>query len=144
MKISQKGTAFICEFEGLKKEAYQDVVGIWTIGYGHTGPEVKKGMVITESAAVDILKKDLEKFEKDISRLVKVPLTQNQFDALMSFVYNVGAGNLQSSTLLKLLNQGNYEAVPAQMLRWNKAGGKEVAGLTRRRAAEGQLWKGQR
>lgn len=144
MKISQKGTAFICEFEGLEKEAYQDVVGIWTIGYGHTGPEVKKGMVITESAAVDILKKDLEKFEKDISRLVKVPLTQDQFDALMSFVYNVGAGNLQSSTLLKLLNQGNYEAVPTQMLRWNKAGGKEVAGLTRRRAAEGQLWKGQR
>ena len=144
MKTSQKGVSFIREFEGLETDAYQDVVGIWTIGVGHTGPEVKKGMTITESAALDILGKDLDKFEKGVAKLVKVPLSQDQFDALVSFSFNVGLGNFQSSTLLKLLNQGNYEAVPTQLLRWNKAGGKEVAGLTRRRAAEGQLWKGQR
>lgn len=144
MRISQKGRDFIREFEGLETTAYQDVVGIWTIGVGHTGPEVKKGMVITESAAMDILSKDLEKFETGVMKAVKVTLTQNQFDALVSFSFNVGLGNLQSSTLLRMLNSGDYTSVPAQLMRWNKAGGKEVAGLTRRRAAEGELWKGNR
>lgn len=141
MKTGPKGIALIKEFESVQLHAYKCPAGIWTIGAGHTGPDVSPGMVITEGQADEILAGDLHKFEKAVNSAVKVPLTQNQFDALVAFTFNVGEGNLKSSTLLKLLNEGKYQEVPAQMLRWNKAGGKELAGLTRRRKAEGDLFQ---
>ena len=144
MKISQNGVDLIKRFEGLELEAYQDVAGIWTIGYGHTGPDVTPGMRITEQEAEDLLKKDLKPREDAVGRLVKVPLNQNEFDALVSFVYNVGEANFKKSTARSRLNSGD-RAGAAEALTWfNKAtiGGvlREVAGLTRRRAAERALF----
>lgn len=140
-KTGAQGIALVKEFEGLKLKSYKDVVGKWTIGYGHL---ILPGEVfttpITEKQAEDILRKDLKVAEDAVNKLVKVPLTQNQFDALVSFTFNLGAGNLQSSTLLKMLNASNYAGAAQQFLRWNKAGGKEVAGLTRRRQAESKLF----
>jgi lysozyme len=97
-------------------------------------------MVITEATAEIMLRKDLAKFEDAVSKSVKVPLKQNQFDALVSLVYNIGPGNFQSSTLLKKLNAGEYQSAADQFPRWNRAGGKVLAGLTRRREAEKGLW----
>lgn len=143
MKISQTGLDLVKHFEGLRLEAYRDVAGIPTIGYGHTSG-VKMGDSITEAEAEELLRKDLERFEAAVSRLVKVPLSQPQFDALVSFTFNVGSGALASSTLLRMLNEGRYGAVPAQLARWDKAtvnGQKvQIAGLARRRAAEAELW----
>lgn len=139
MKTSAKGIELIKAFEGFESQAYLCPANVWTIGYGTTS-NVKKGQVITESQAVTFLEDDLEKFEKAVNSLVKVKLTQDQFDALVSWVYNLGQGNFASSTMLRLLNQGKYDTVPDQMLRWNKAGGKALAGLTRRRKAEGDLF----
>lgn len=144
LKTGPKGIALIKEFESVQLKAYKCPAGVWTIGVGHTGPDVTPGMVITEGQADEILNGDLRKFERAVNNAVKVPLTQTQFDALVSFTFNVGEGNLKSSTLLKLLNEGKYQEVPAQLMRWNKAGGKELAGLTRRRKAEGDLWNGLR
>jgi lysozyme len=141
MKTGQAGIELIKQFEGLKLKAYLDIVGVPTIGYGSTGPDIKIGMVWTTEQCEERLKKDLEKFEKAILTSVKVPLTQNQFDALVCFTYNVGSGAFTGSTLLKLLNKSeSITKVADQFLRWNKAGGKEVAGLTRRRAAERELF----
>jgi lysozyme len=110
-----------------------------TIGYGTTAG-VKAKQVITEAKAEELLAKDLRAFETSITNSVKVPLQPHQFDALAAFVYNVGVGSFKGSTLLKELNKGNYDAVPAQMLRWNKGGGKVLAGLTRRRTCEAHLF----
>ena len=140
MKTSQKGIDLIKSFEGLRLTAYQDVVGVYTIGYGTT-TGIKPGMQITQYRAEEFLKCDLDKFESAVSNLVTVPLTQNQFDALVCFCYNVGSGALKSSTLLKRLNQGNYSGAAEQFLLWDKAGGKQVAGLTRRRHAESELFQ---
>ena len=146
MKTSPAGISLIQEFEGRRLEAYKCPAGIWTIGYGHTSaagaPEVKPGMVITKQEANDILIRDLVKYENAVDRLVKVPLTQNQFDALVSFAFNVGEGALAKSTLLKKLNAGNYDAVPAELMKWTKGGGKELPGLVRRRRAEAAMWRG--
>nr|WP_199065153.1 lysozyme [Chromobacterium sp. ASV5] len=142
MKTSQNGIALIQKFEGLRLIAYQDVVGVWTIGYGHTGPDVRAGMIITQTQADQLLQQDLTKFEAGVSRLVNVSLQQNQFDALVSFSYNLGLGNLQSSTLLKLLNAGDYVGAAEQFLRWNMAGGRDLPGLTARRATERALFLG--
>ncbi len=139
MKIGKKGLDLIKSFEGFEPKAYICPAGVLTIGYGTTS-NVKKNQIVTESQATDLLMKDCTKFEKVVNASVKVPLTQNQFDALVSFVYNVGPGNFQASTLLKVLNAGGYDQVAAQMLRWNKGGGKVLAGLTRRRKAEGVLF----
>jgi lysozyme len=139
MKIGKKGLDLIKSFEGFEPKAYICPAGVLTIGYGTTS-NVKKNQIVTESQATDLLMKDCTKFEKVVNASVKVPLTQNQFDALVSFVYNVGPGNFQASTLLKVLNAGRYDQVAAQMLRWNKGGGKVLAGLTRRRKAEGVLF----
>ena len=129
-------------FEGLRLRAYQDSVGVWTIGYGTTSG-VRPGQVITEAQAEAFLKRDLDRFEAAVEDLVTVPLNDDQFSALVSFVYNVGEGALASSTLLRLLNRRDYQGAAEQFLRWNKAGGAELAGLTRRRRAERALFLGQ-
>jgi lysozyme len=148
VKTGKTGLALIKRFEGLMTRAYIDPVGIWTIGYGHTAkagpPSPVKGMKITAGEAEEILRRDLIKYERAVLEAVQVPLTQNQFDALVSFTFNVGPTNLRNSTLLRLLNARHYDAVPAQLRRWDKGtvGGKKVVlkGLTRRRAAEAALW----
>ncbi|UGA40291.1 lysozyme [Chromobacterium haemolyticum] len=141
MNISANGIKLIQQFEGLRLKAYQDAVGVWTIGYGHTGPDVTPGLVITQAQADALLARDLSRFETGVTRLAQVPLNQNQFDALVSFSYNLGLGSLQNSTLLRLLNQRDYAGAAAQFPRWNKAGGKVLlACLTRRRAAEQALF----
>ncbi|MEN3931418.1 lysozyme [Microvirga sp. W0021] len=141
-KINIDGLKLIKQWEGLRTTAYKDVVGILTIGYGHTSsagaPVVSSGMKITETEAEEILKRDLEKFEKRVTELVKVPLTDNQFAVLVSFDFNTGA--LHKSTLLKKLNAGDYASVPAELMKWINAGGKKVKGLVNRRAAECGLW----
>ena len=141
MKTSLEGINLIKHFEGCELEAYKCPAGVWTIGYGHI-KGVQEGDVITEQQADDMLVEELEEYENYIHNLVNCPLNQNQFDALVSWVYNLGSSNLQASTLLKVLNAGDYAGVPAQMLRWNKAGGKVLEGLTRRRLAESLLFEG--
>lgn len=136
MKISNVGLDLIKDFEGCKLTAYQDSVGVWTVGYGSTGGDVCKGLTITQDEAEKRLRKHLEGVERAIGRLVSVPLTQGEFDALCSFVYNLGEGALAKSTLLKLLNASDYDGAAQQFLRWDKAGGQVLAGLTRRRQAE--------
>lgn len=140
MKTDKKGIELIKEFEGCKLKAYQDSVGVWTIGYGHT-KGVKKGDVITQEQADEFLIDDLEDAENAVNRLVKVALNQDQYDALVSFTFNLGAGNFQSSTLLKLLNQGKYSEASEQFTRWVFAGGKKLNGLVRRREAEQKLFR---
>lgn len=140
MKISQKGVNLIKEFEGLELKAYKDAVGIVTIGYGSTGPHVSMGQTVTQAEAEALLMKDVSRFEIGVEQLVKVPLNQNQFDALVSFAFNLGLGNLGSSTLLRKLNSKDYVGAANEMLRWNKAKGKVLKGLTRRRVAEKALF----
>ena len=130
-----KEAELIKSFEGLELEAYLCPAGIWTIGYGHTG-NVQKGQKITKQEADELLDVDLSVFRKGVRNLVKVPLNSNQFGALVSFAYNVGLGNLRSSTLLKMLNAGDYNGAADQLLRWNKSNGKVIRGLARRREAE--------
>ena len=131
----------IKHFESCKLTAYQDSVGVWTIGWGHIAG-VKKGDNWTQDEADDILLNDLEKFEGYVNQYVKVPLTQNQFDALVSWTFNLGPGNLKSSTMLTKLNEKSYDEVPSQMKRWNKTGGKVLQGLERRRNAEAAMFSG--
>jgi lysozyme len=130
--------SLIKEFEGLRLTAYQDIVGVWTIGYGHTGSDVYPGLKITEAQADSLLEKDLGRFVSCVTSYVKVPLNPNQNGALVSFSFNLGCGSLQSSTLLRRLNAGENPNTVAreEMPKWNKAGGKVVEGLVRRRAAE--------
>lgn len=140
MKTSAAGRAAIKQREGVVLSAYKDSVGILTIGVGHTSaagpPTVYKGMKITAAQADEILSRDLAIFEKGVSQAVKVPLSQNEFDALVSFAFNVGVGAFQKSTLVKELNKGNRYGAANELLRWNKAGGKVLKGLTNRRKAE--------
>jgi lysozyme len=139
MKISNNGLNLIKHFEGMELEAYKCPAGVWTIGYGHIKTAVE-GMTITEAEANEMLIEEMVEYENYIINAVDVDLTQNQFDAMVSWVYNLGSGNLRTSTLLKVLNSGDYAGVPEQMLRWNKAGGKVLEGLTRRRQAEADLF----
>ena len=141
MKISQAGLDLIKRFEGCKLEAYRDAVGIWTIGYGHTGPNVHDGLKITQAQADAILAQDVSRFASGVAANVNVALTQSEFDALVSFAFNVGLGAFRSSTLLKLLNDNaDRTVVASQFLRWNKAGSKVLDGLTKRRNAEKALF----
>jgi len=137
--INEAGLELIKSFEGLRLEAYRCPAGVPTIGYGTT-TGVKMGTRITKAEAEALLRRDLEKFEAAVRSLVKVPLTDNQFSALVSFTYNLGAGALQHSTLLKLVNQGNFAAAAREFLKWNRAGGRVLPGLTRRRQAEEALF----
>jgi GH24 family phage-related lysozyme (muramidase) len=141
MKISQTGLDLIKRFEGCELEAYQDAVGIWTIGYGHTGPNVHEGLKITQAHADAILAQDVGRFASGVAANVKVALNQSEFDALVSFAFNVGLGAFRTSTLLKLLNNNTDRGtVASEFLRWNKAGGKVLEGLTKRRNAEKTLF----
>lgn len=146
MKVSANGIAVMHYFESCKLEAYPDPGSKdgkpWTIGWGHTGPEVVKGLKWTQAKADAVFVDDLQRFELAVGGLVKVALNQGQFDALVDFTYNLGDASLRSSTLLRELNAGNYAAVPAQLARWNKNDGKVMRGLIRRRAAEAALWAG--
>ena len=137
--LEDRDLNFIREVEGFNREAYQDEGGVWTIGYGHI-KGVSEGMTITQEQAEEMLRDEMAEYEGYVNSLVTVELNQNQFDAMVSWVYNLGGGNLSSSTLLKVLNDGDYAGVPAQMMRWNKAGGKVLEGLTRRRQAEADLF----
>lgn len=148
--ISDNGLNLIKSFEGLAKlgddgkvRSYRCVAGRWTIGYGHT-KGVRSGQTISQQKAEELLREDVRVFEQAVTRNVKVPLTQHQFDALVSLAFNIGESNLAGSTLVKLLNKGKYDEVPEQIMRWNKArvDGKlqPVRGLTRRRSAEAALF----
>lgn len=151
MNISSNGLNLIKSFEGFRSRAYDDlqpnvtitkasqVKGVLTIGYGTT-KNVKVGQVITESEAVELLKEDVSSFVKGVNSCVTVPLNQNQFDALVSFSYNVGLGNLKSSTLLKKLNNKDYAGAAEQFLLWNKSAGKVLQGLVNRRKKEKELF----
>lgn len=140
MNISEHGLSLIKEHEGLRLVAYQDSVGVWTIGYGHT-KGVQAGQEITESYAEALLKEDVRAAENCIEKLVTVPLTQGEFDALCSFTFNLGCGALRNSTLLKKLNDSNYDGAAEEFKRWNHAGGKVLEGLTKRRLAEAQRFE---
>ena len=141
MNISQKGLDLIKTFEGCELVAYKDIAGVWTIGYGHTGADVTPGLKISQGQADVLLRQDVEKFARGVTSAVEVPINQNQFDALVSFAYNVGLGALSSSTLLKLLNEKTDKTiVAAEFLRWCKADGQTVEGLLRRRKAEQALF----
>ena len=139
MNISNTGIDLIKHFEGCETEAYLCPAGVPTIGYGHI-KGVQMGDVITEAQAHEMLVEELDEYESYINDLVTVSLNQNQFDAMVSWVYNLGGGNLRASTLLKVLNSGDYSGVPEQIMRWNKAGGRVLEGLTRRRQAEADLF----
>lgn len=144
MKISKKGLDLIKHFEGLYLEAYICPGGVWTIGYGHTtlvnGRSIHKGMKITTQKAEQLLVEDLQRYEKAVNDNVRVALDQSKFDALVSFTFNLGIGAFKSSTLLRVLNAHNYREVPRQLLRWNKAKGKVLDGLIRRRMSEAWLF----
>lgn len=141
-KTNALGRNLIKEFEGLKLKAYPDPAtggDPWTIGYGHTGPEVKPGLLITMDKAEEYLSQDLSRFEKAVAKLAH-KATDNQFAALVSLAYNVGEGNLAKSTLLRRHNAGDYASAKSEFARWNRAAGKVMNGLTRRRAAEAALY----
>lgn len=139
MKTSDNGRAFIRAREGVKLAAYQDGGGVWTIGYGHTRG-VKQGQVINHEQADEFLDSDLCQVESCISERVTVALNQNQFDALVSFVFNVGRQAFSDSTLLKKLNEGNYRAAADQFTRWVYDNNQFVQGLYNRRVAERDLF----
>ena len=145
MNISKNGLNLIKEFEGFSSKPYLDVVNIPTIGWGNTfyedGTKVKLGEQISKTDALKLLEHIANKdFGNFVNKTVKVPLNQNQFDALVSFAYNLGNGSLQNSTLLKKLNSGDYQGASNEFLRWNKSGGKVLNGLTRRREKERALF----
>jgi lysozyme len=137
--IPQKAIDLVKHFEGLRLKAYKDIVGVLTIGYGHvntTPPHVTDGMVITESEAEQFLANDLDHVIQCLCNFVTVPLNSDQTSALASFCFNLGLGAFKSSTLLKKLNSSDYDSAAKEILRWDKAGGKVLPGLTKRRQAE--------
>jgi len=139
MIIGTNGLNLIKSFEGLRLRAYQCSANVWTIGYGHTA-DVRANDVITEEEALSFLRQDVAESERAVNQYVHVPLTQNQFDALVSFVFNLGVGSFRTSTLLKKLNAGDYDGVAQEFGRWIHAGGKKLPGLVRRREAERALF----
>lgn len=155
MNISDNGIALLKQIEGVEPKAYLDSGGQLTIGVGHllnkserhsgkiwiAGKPVKYSAGLADHDIVLLLKSDLAKTEKDVNRLVHVPLNQNQFDALVSFVFNIGSGAFTASTLRRMLNAGDYGAVPGQMRRWVRDNGELVQGLLNRRAKEIALWE---
>lgn len=147
MKTSQAGIDLIHSFESLKLKAYPDPGSKdgkpWSVGWGSTGPDIKEGTVWTKEQADARFSKTLAQVEADVLKVVRVPLKQNEFDALVSFTYNLGIGSLRSSTLLKMLNEGYYANAGLQLLRWNKNDGVVMLGLTRRRKAELKLFSGE-
>lgn len=140
MKISERGINFIKSEEGERLTAYQDIVGVWTIGVGHTGfvddRRISKGMKISQDKSRELLLKDLRRFEKTVNDSVKVPLKQNQYDALVSLAFNIGEGAFARSTLVRKLNALDYQGASVQFLVWKNAGGRVSKGLLNRRKRE--------
>ena len=141
MKINQAGIDLIKSFEGLRLRPYKCPAGVWTIGYGHTNKVTEDTMGMTEKQAENVLKQDLEIFEKGVNKLLKVQVTENQFSALVSFAFNVGLQAFAGSSVLRYINTGFPIMAGQRLLLWNKAGGKVLAGLTRRREAEKKLYE---
>lgn len=140
MKTSDRGVQLIQSFEGFRSKAYRDVVGVWTIGYGFT-KGVKEGDTITKGQADDKMRRAvLPEFENEVFVACKVRPNQNQFDAMVSFAYNVGVGGFRRSSVLKAHNRGDHQSAGRAFHLWNKAGGKVYPGLVRRRAAEAALY----
>lgn len=135
MQYSKTGEAITERFESCALTSYQDIVGVWTLGYGHT-KGVGPGMICTTEQAQAWLLDDTQEAAAAVNQLVSVPLTQAEFDALVDFVFNLGAEAFADSTLLRLLNAGDYQGAAAQFDRWDHAGGQVVAGLLRRRETE--------
>ncbi len=140
LKASKNAINLIKQFEGCALTAYKCPAGIWTIGYGHTDG-VKKGQKTTKKQAEIFLREDIKKFENGVNKYVSVPLTQNQFDALVSFTYNIGLGAFQTSTIRKKLNEKDYTGAAREFPRWNKSSGQVLNGLIRRRNAEKRLFE---
>jgi GH24 family phage-related lysozyme (muramidase) len=143
-QINGEGFKLLTTFEGCELTAYDDGGGVWTIGYGHTGDDVYPGLTISQTQAEELLRIDLEKFESFVEDAVEAQLNDSQFSALVCFCFNVGPGTdgFGGSTLLKLLNEGDYQGAANQFLRWNKVNGEPWLGLTRRRLAEQALFLG--
>ena len=141
MNISNEGISLIKKFEGCELEAYKCAAGVWTIGYGHT-KDVREGMTISKEQADNMLLNELDVYCLHVEKAVKVDLKQCEFDALVSWTYNLGPTNLNNSTMLKVLNDKDFNEVPHQLKRWNKADGKVLQGLVRRREAEALLFEG--
>jgi len=140
-ELSEKGEKLIKSFEGYRAKAYKPhAKDVWTIGYGST-LNVYEGMKITKEEAQQMFESDVRKFVRAVNKLVKVPLTQNQFDALVSFTYNVGVNAFKKSTLRRKLNSGKYDEVPEQFMRWVYSGGKKFSGLEKRRKKEAKLFE---
>lgn len=142
MRLGSKGLNLIKRFEGLRLKAYLCPAGKWTIGYGHTGPDVTPSLIISESEAETLLRKDVQATETYLNKWMqsnKVDLNQNQFDALISFIFNVGIGNFTRSTMVKKLIKGDATA-SSEFAKWRLAGGKVSPGLERRRKAEKELY----
>ncbi len=140
MRYSKSALSLAERFEGCELKAYQDQGGVWTIGYGHTAG-VCEGMTETLQKAEDDLARDIEQASVYVNLYVKVELTQDEFDALTDFVFNLGCENFKSSTLLQLLNEGKISQAAQQFDRWDRCGGTVVAGLLRRRSAEEELFQ---
>jgi lysozyme len=138
MQYSKEGIALTKSFESCRLTAYQDIKGIWTIGFGHVGPEVVEGLTWDQNSADSQLILDLTKAEHAVNTLVTVPLSQGQYDGLVDFCYNCGVGAFRGSTMLVLLNQGDFAGAANEFEKWDHASGKVVAGLLRRRIAEEQ------
>jgi lysozyme len=141
LSYSPKGLALTQQFEGLRLTAYQDSVGVWTIGYGHTGTDVHPGLSITQQQASDLLMQDVSSAVANVNRLVTIELTQNQFDPLVDFVFNAGPGNFATSTLLRKLNAKDFPGAAAEFPKWCHAGKIELPGLLKRRQAERALFQ---
>lgn len=145
MRTSDDGVRLIQLYEGLRLTSYICPAGVLTIGYGHTSaagkPFVAPKMTVTKEEATAILRADLGRFERGVESLVKVDLTQHQFDALVSFAFNCGLGALKKSTLLKRVNAKRFDDVPAEFMKWTRGGGRQLAGLVRRRRAEVEMWR---
>lgn len=144
-QTSTSGIQLIQLYEGLRLHPYKDCVGLLTVGYGHligNGTDLTHELnrTITLHEATELLKQDLHKFERGVSRYIKAPISQNQFDALVALAYNLGNGTLQRSTLRQKLNRGDYDGAAKEILKYNKAGGQVLKGLTRRRQAEYRLF----
>ena len=139
MQTTEVGINLIKKWEGYREKAYKDVGGVCTIGWGHT-KNVCESDVINEDIATSYLNEDVKEAEEIIIKHVKVELTNNQFDALTSWAFNVGGNAVKNSTLVAMLNNKQYDNVPEQLARWNKVGGKTIAGLIKRRADEAVLW----
>jgi lysozyme len=139
--FSAAGCEALQDLEGTRFVAYKDIAGIWTCGVGHTGPDVKEGTRADQAQVMKWLQEDTTEAAQAVNRLVKVKLTQNQFDALVIFVYNIGETAFAASTLLKLLNSGDYAGAAKQFPRWDMAGGQHSPGLLKRRLFEKALFE---